>query len=238
MTKAAVLQTLNDQATTILRERIISGQLPPGSRVLEIELADELGISRGTLRAALQQLSFEGLVVQKRFRSTFVASLTANDAYEVYTMRNTLEAMASRAVAARVTDRVRKEISQAITDIRAAVNAKNRVAVVNADYAFHWCIVDLSGHSRLQAAYGLIEAQTRLFLRITSTLDYDLTDILRVHQELVDAILSGDAERAELLARDHNTPDGAKMVEMLKQMEELELSPPLVRPIRRGTAPF
>lgn len=220
MTQAAVLQTLNDQATTILRERIISGALPPGSRVLEIELADELGISRGTLRAALQQLSFEGLVVQKRFRSTFVASLTANDAYEVYTMRNTLEAMASRAVAGRVTDRVRKEISQAIADMRGAVKAKNRAGVVQADYQFHRCIVDLSGHSRLQAAYGLIEAQTRLFLRITATLDYDLTDTLRIHQDLVDAILSGDAERAELLARDHNTQDGTKMVDMLKQMEE------------------
>jgi DNA-binding GntR family transcriptional regulator len=220
LTKAAVLQTLNDQATTILRERIISGELPPGSRILEIELADELGISRGTLRAALQQLSFEGLVVQKRFRSTFVASLTANDAFEIYTMRNTLEAMASRAVAARVTDRARAGLSKAITDMRAAVRDKSRVAVVNADYAFHRCIVDLSGHTRLQAAYGLIDAQTRLFLRITSTLDYDLTNILGIHQELLEAILSGDAERAELLARDHNTPDGAKMTETLKQMEE------------------
>ncbi|MDE2515895.1 MAG: GntR family transcriptional regulator [Rhodospirillales bacterium] len=220
VTQAAVLQTLNDQATTILRERIISGALPPGSRVLEIELAEELGISRGTLRAALQQLSFEGLVVQKRFRSTFVASLTAQDAYEVYTMRNTLEAMAARIVAGRVTDRVRTEISQAIADMRSAAKAKNRVAVVNADYRFHRCIVDLSGHARLQAAYGLIEAQTRLFLRITSTLDYDLTGILQVHQALMEAILSGDGEGAELLARDHNTPDGARMVEMLKQMEE------------------
>jgi DNA-binding GntR family transcriptional regulator len=218
--KIAVLQTLNDQATTILRERIIEGGMSPGSRILEIELAEELGISRGTLRAALQQLGYEGLVVQKRFRSTFVASLTAKDAYEVYTMRNTLEAMASRAVASSVTDKARTELSKAITDMRAAVKAKNRIAAVEADYAFHRSIVDLSGHSRLQAAYGLIEAQTRLFLQITSTLDYNLTNVLQTHQELMDAILSGDADRAELLARDHNTPDGAKMTNMLKQMEE------------------
>jgi DNA-binding GntR family transcriptional regulator len=213
----AVLQTLNDQATTILRARIIDGALPPGSRILEIDLAEEIGISRGTLRAALQQLGYEGLVVQKRFRSTYVASLTARDAYEIYTLRNALEAMAARAVASNVTDDVRTALSKAIATMRSAVKAKKRAGVVEADYAFHRCIVDLSGHSRLQAAYGLIEAQTRLFLRITSTLDYDLTDILQIHQELVEAILSGDADRAELLARDHNTRDGETMTRMLEQ---------------------
>jgi DNA-binding GntR family transcriptional regulator len=218
--RTAVLQTLNDQATTILRKRIIDGVLPPGSRVLEIELAEELGISRGTLRAALQQLGYEGLVVQKRFRSTYVASLTARDAYEVYTLRNALEAMATRAVASKVTDDFRTALSNAIAAMRTAVKARNKAGVVEADYAFHRCIVDFSGHSRLQAAYGVIEAQTRLFLRITSTLNYSLTDILQIHQELVDAILSEDVDRAELLARDHNTPDGEKMTRMLEQMEE------------------
>jgi DNA-binding GntR family transcriptional regulator len=218
--RTAILQTLNDQATTILRGRIVDGDLPPGSRVLEIELAEELGISRGTLRGALQQLGHEGLVVQKRFRSTYVASLTARDAFEVYTLRNALEAMAARAVAANVNDDVRAGLSKAIAAMRTAVNEKNRAAAVEADYAFHRRIVDLSGHSRVQAAYGLIEAQTRLFLRITATLDYGLTGILRIHQELVDAMLSGDANRAETLARDHNTADGERMVAMLQKMEE------------------
>jgi DNA-binding GntR family transcriptional regulator len=221
LAKTAVLQTLNDQATAILRDRIIAGELPPGSRILEIELAEELGISRGTLRAALQQLGHEGLVVQKRFRSTYVTSLTARDAYEVYTLRNTLEAMATRAVALNVTYEARVALSKAMVALRAAVEAKNRAGAVEADYAFHRCIVDLAGHSRLQAAYGLIEAQTRLFLRITSTLDYDLATILTIHEELADAILLGDAARAEALARDHNTPDGEKMTKMLDQMEEV-----------------
>ncbi len=219
MPGTAILQTLNDQASAILRARIVNGDLLPGSRVLEIELAEELGISRGTLRAALQQLGHEGLVVQKRFRSTYVASLTARDAYEIYTLRNALEAMAARAVAANVTDDVRAVLSDAIAAMRTAVHAGNRAGAVEADYAFHRCTVDLSGHSRLRAAYGLIETQTRLFLRITSTFDYGLTGILRIHQDLADAMLSGDADRAELLARDHNTPDGERMVKRLQQME-------------------
>jgi DNA-binding GntR family transcriptional regulator len=219
MAPIVALQTLNDQATTILRNRIIDGALPPGSRILEIELADELGISRGTLRAALQQLGHEGLVVQRKFRSTYVTSLTPRDAHEVYTLRNVLEAMATHAVASRVTQATRATLGNAMAAMRMAVQAKGRAGVVEADYALHRCIVELAGHSRLQAAYGLIEAQTRLFLRITATLDYDLPHILAIHEALTEAILSGDAARAEALARDHNTPDGEKMVQVLERME-------------------
>ncbi len=221
MGQAAVLQTLNDQATDMLRDRIISGELEPGTRVLETELAEELGISRGTLRAALQQLCHEGLVVQKRFRSTYVTSLTAQDAYEVYTLRNTLEAMASAAVARNMTDPARAALSEAIAAMRIAVEARSPADAVEADYALHRRIVELAEHGRLLAAYSRIDAQTRLFLRMTSTLDYDLIEILRIHEDLAGAIMSGDADRAERLARDHNTPDGEKMVRMLQDREEV-----------------
>jgi DNA-binding GntR family transcriptional regulator len=219
LAKSAVLQTLNDQATHILRERIITGELAPGSRILEIELAEELGISRGTLRTALQQLVFEGLLVQRRFKSTYVTALTARDAYEVYTLRNALEAMATRIVASQPGDRVRSEVKKPIDAMRHAADSKNRPGVVEADFAFHRCILQLSGHSRLQAAYSTIEAQTRLFLRVTATLDYNLTMILQVHQDLADAIIAGDVGRAEALAREHNTSDGEKMARMLQQAE-------------------
>ena len=213
------MQTLNDQASAILRARIIAGTLAPGSRILEIELAEELGISRGTLRAALQQLGHEGLVVQKRFRSTSVASLTARDAYEVYTLRNTLEAMATGEVARAPDGSASAVLAAAIAAMRGAVARGDRAAVVEADYAFHRCIFTLAGHSRLQAAYDLIEAQTRLFLRMTSRLDYDLDAILTTHEELASAILSGHAAKAEALARDHNTADGTKMVALLRLAE-------------------
>ena len=66
MSNSELVGTLNDQAAALLRSRIFSGGLTPGTRILEADLADELGLSRGTLRSALQQLGFEGLVVQKR----------------------------------------------------------------------------------------------------------------------------------------------------------------------------
>ena len=79
----------------------VSGELAPGERIIETELAAELGVSRHTLRSALQTLTFEGLLEQSQFKSTHVARPTARDVFETYTLRNALEAMACRLAAER-----------------------------------------------------------------------------------------------------------------------------------------
>ena len=211
---------LNDQATSLLRHRILSGSLSPGHRIVELDLASEFGVSRGTVRAALQQLAFEGLVVQHRFRSTFVASLTSRDAYEIYTLRNALEALAARLAAAQMDDAGRDDLAKALGSMQNAAQTGDRSGVIDADYAIHRQIVRLADHGRLSGQYQLIESQTRIYLRITATLDYDLETVFDIHRDLVEAISCGDAERAESLARNHNTPDGERMVALLKQQEE------------------
>lgn len=219
MAASAALETLNAQVAGILRNRILSGELAPGSRILEVELADELGLSRGTLRTALQQLGFQGLVVQKQFRSTYVASLTSWDAYEIYTLRNTLEAMATRIATKQITAQGRVVLDKAIDDMAAAVRQESRRDVIEADYVFHRSIFEMTGHERLQAHYRLIEPQTRLYLRLILRLNYDLGRILDIHRGYADAIKAGNVELAESLARDHNTPDGERSVAMLRDEE-------------------
>lgn len=218
--KTTAFAGLNDQATSLLRDRILSGALSPGDRIVELDLASEFGVSRGTIRAALQQLAFEGLIVQHRFRSTFVASLTSHDAYEIYTLRNALEAMAARLAAARMDDAGRDALAGVLETMQGAAHAGDRSGVIDADYAIHRRIVDLAGHGRLSGQYQLIESQTRIYLSITATLDYDLGAIIDIHRDLVEAVSRGDAKRAETLARNHNTPDGKRMVALLKQQED------------------
>jgi DNA-binding GntR family transcriptional regulator len=227
MTRSAVLESLNVQATSVLRERILSGDLAPGARVVEVELAEELGISRGTLRAALQQLSFEGLVVQKAFRSTYVASLTSGDVYEIYTLRNALEAMATRISAERITNEGRARLDAVIEATAAAVRSGSFPKVIEADYAFHRCVFEMTRHERLQAHYRMIEPQTRLYMRMfaslnAATLNYDLPQILAIHRDYAEAIKAGDAARAQSLANDHNTVDGERIVALLRSREETQ----------------
>ncbi|MEL3888908.1 GntR family transcriptional regulator [Ferrovibrio sp. MS7] len=218
----SVIGALNDQVTLLLKQRIFSGEMPPGSRVVEVELAQDLGVSRGTLRAALQQLAFEGLIVQKRFHSTFVAALSARDAYEIYTLRNTLEAMAARLAARRIDGRGKAALGAALQVMERAAASGQRGEMIDADYGIHRCIFGLTDHSRLQAEYKLLEGQTQLYLRHTAGLDYDFPEILGIHRALVEAIAAGDDVAAEHLARDHNTPDGEKMVALLRQTETNE----------------
>lgn len=233
MATSPVMGTLNDQTTHLLRDRILSGELLPGARILEIDLARELGVSRGTLRAALQQLGFEGLVVQKRFRSSYVTALTARDCYEIYTLRNTLEAMATQLAAAHISNAGRLLLDASLDVMATAVRQENRSGVVEADYSFHQCIFELTGHARLQAHYKMIEPQTRLYLRLTATLDYDLEYILKIHRDIARSVKDGDVAGAEALARNHNTQDGERMAAMLREAEAAESSEEVGRTSKR-----
>ncbi len=81
----------------------------------------------------------------------------------------------------------------------AAARADDREAMVRADYAFHTAVVELAGHTKLREHYRLLHAQTRLYLNLTATVDYELPEIERVHRALADAIRAGDADLAERL---------------------------------------
>ncbi len=219
MPEVGFVGTLNDQTQAVLRDRILSGAIPAGSRILEVELATELGIGRGTLRSALQQLANEHLVVQNRFRSTYVASATATDVFETYTLRNALESLACRLAARNITDEGRQALTDAIAVMATAVAGDDRAAVVDADYALHRVIIGLAGHGRLAEHYGLIEAQTRLFVTLSSGFGYDLPEVLNVHRAVADAIIAGDEELAAALGGDHNTRDGELITRSLREQE-------------------
>src|SRR5258706_2860212 len=94
---------LEKQAASVLRERILSGEFLPGHRLVESWLAEQLGLSRGTVRAALSDLVHEGLVEQIAYTRWAVPALSAQDAWDVYTLRSALEGLAARLVAEHMT---------------------------------------------------------------------------------------------------------------------------------------
>src|SRR6266566_3155355 len=154
--------TLPQQVTELLRERILSGVYAPGARIVEAELAGELDVSRHTLRSALQILTFEVLLVQDQFKNTHVPLPRSEDVFETYTLRNALEAMACRLAAERAAAFGTADLDATVGRRRAATKAKDRAAMVSADYDFHVAVVDLAGHARLREHYRLLQARTRL----------------------------------------------------------------------------
>jgi DNA-binding GntR family transcriptional regulator len=211
-------KSLERQAADTIREAILSGDFAPGSRFTELSLVSELNLSRGTIRGALQQLSFEGLVTLSPFRGWSVVTLSSADAWEIYTLRNALEGLASRILAERITPSNAAELDRVLDQLVGTVRDARRAKIVEADFNLHRTIIGLSGHSRLKAPYRAIEKQTLMFFVMAGEF-VQLQDYVDLHVELVEAIKSGDAAEAERIASFHNTADGEALVAHLQAME-------------------
>lgn len=207
------------RATEALRHEILSGHITPGSRLVEAELADALGLSRGTVRAAFKDLAADGLIVPAATRGYKVASLTAHDVWEIYTLRNAYESMAARIVATTITKEKAEAITAAFDALKAVVESRDKAIIFEHDGKLHGTILALTEHTRLQESYRILSRQIRFFYVLCSEfMTFD--DYVSSHVDLVDAIIAGDALRAAAIAADHNTADGQAVVEKLQAQEE------------------
>lgn len=197
-------QSLEWQAADVLREQILKGDLAPGSRLIETRLAEQLSLSRGTIRTALHQLTHEGLVTQVLHKGWTVQTLSLQDTWELYTLRNVLESFAAQLLAQAVTAEKSILLQSALTDLADTVLEGDVKKIAEADFALHKTIIELSGHKRLQAQYKLIEHQIRLSITSCDSLFPDLSEITAQHEKLVEAICSRNVSLAEKVAREHS----------------------------------
>lgn len=211
-------RSLDVQAADIIREEILTGALAPGCRLLEIELAERFNLSRGTIRSALQQLTYEGLVVQFPYRGCAVAGLSSQDAWELYTLRSALEGLAAQLAAEAITSNKVDILNAALQQLVKAAKKGSWKDFADADFALHKTIIQLSGHRRLQEQYKIVEQQIRLYITSCNALYPSLDELLEEHEQLVKAICSGNATVAEQIAKGHNA-DGKALVEHLQALE-------------------
>lgn len=198
MNKAALVQkrSLEDQAADLLRQDIVDGQLPPGTRLVEKTLAAEYGLSRGTIRIALQKLGAEGLLTQIPYAGWSVAELDETDLWELNTLRGALEGLAAKLAAERITVSGAARLREAHQRLLTFSEAGDRQAVTRGDLALHQVIIEIAGHKRLAQQYRLIENQI-LSAIATENQTVDPAGVGKSHDALVAAICEGNAEQAE-----------------------------------------
>jgi DNA-binding GntR family transcriptional regulator len=211
--------SLDQQAANLLREQMISGRLKAGDKLVESQLASDFGVSRGTMRIALRKLAVEGLIQQVPFSWWIVAPLSAKDAWELYTLRASLEGLAASLAAERKDAASRRRIRSAFDALKAACATGDYARVTEADLTLHRTIVEVTGHERLLAHWRLIEQQTRVFLASSNALLQDIRDIADEHQAIVNAILGGQPKAAERHAQALFLKDGADLVRHLDAKE-------------------
>jgi DNA-binding GntR family transcriptional regulator len=190
-----------------VRNLIVHGKLAPGSRVVEAELAERLGVSRTPMRAALHRLQQEGYIrissgSGSKAKLT-VAPLTQEDARELYAIVGHLEGLAARATSQLEPER-RGEVTQALKEVneqlsqQAAAGRGEPNTIFDLDISFHDRIVDAGAGPRLQALHSAIKPQTERYWRLyTSSILDQLGLSVGEHLAIIDAIEGGDADAAE-----------------------------------------
>lgn len=215
-------RSLDRQAADWIRDAIFSGDLAPGSRLTEIALAKQIGLSRSTVRAGMQRLASEGLLIQHAYTGWEVVSLSAEDAWELYTLRSNLEGMASKLAAASIDDAGRKKLREALAELKSAIADSDRRRIAEADLTFHKTVVALSGHRRLIVQYGLISDPVMLYILMTTKLMEYSEAIYAEHEHMASAILQGDTAEAEKLAHDYAQMHGERLVNVLQAQGEFQ----------------
>ena len=217
-----VKHSMGAQAVDTLREAIISGNLSTGARITEIQLAQEMDLSRATVRAALHQLAKEGLTTLVPYTGWTVITLTPKDVWELYTLRSSLERLAAQLVASALNSRKRETIRTCFARLERGCVSANKRVVAEADFAFHKAIIDLSEHARLKDQYEVIERQIRIYIRSSDALVENGEAIIEQHRPIAQAILAGDVEEAGRLSEAHNMTEGKKLTTYLLSLDSTE----------------
>jgi GntR family transcriptional regulator of gluconate operon len=187
----------------VLRQRIVSGALTPGQRLVEQDIASEFGISRGPVRSALTELNRLGLVVVNPRRGTEVMAFGASDVQELYELREALEVLALRRaynVPPQVIERLRQNMDRAAA---ARVDADFATSV-EADLEFHRELCHLSANRRLVAAWETQAEQIRAVISAAQRVGGELVlPVLNEHNAIFQALSAGEPELAQEALRRH-----------------------------------
>ncbi len=196
-------QPLREVVCESLREAIRSGVLQPGERLMEIQLAEELGVSRTPVREAVRKLELEGYVIMMPRRGTYVADLSIRDINEVFEIRTSLESLASGLAAERITEEELERLQRLLVSIGTNINNGDMEQIVATDTEFHELLYQASRNQRLVGIISNLREQLTRFRTTSMSFPGRLTATLEEHREIVEAIAQGDVRAARKAAELH-----------------------------------
>ena len=154
-------QPLREVVCETLRDAIRKGVLAPGERLMEIQLAEELGVSRTPVREAIRKLELEGYVIMMPRRGTYVANLSIRDVNEVFEIRTSLDSLASGLAAERITDEELEHLQRLLVSIGEYIEEGDMDKIVETDMEFHDLLYQASRNSRLVGIIFNLREQDR-----------------------------------------------------------------------------
>ncbi|MBP2643921.1 MAG: rspR 3 [Firmicutes bacterium] len=205
-----------------LREAIVNEILKPGERLMEIQLAEELGVSRTPVREAIRRLELEGFLVTVPRRGTYVSNLSIKDVNEVFEIRTALDVLAAELAAERITEEELEHMERLLVQISEYIDNGNVDKVVDADSEFHDILYQASRNDRLVGIINNLREQFTRFRTMSMGYPGRLKNTLEEHRRLVEAIAQRDSDLAKEYAREHM--ENAEQI-LLNEMSERRREP-------------
>ena len=194
---------LRDVVFNTLREAILKGELRPGERLMEIQLAQRLGVSRTPIREAIRKLELEGLVLMVPRKGAEVAKITEKSMQDVLEVRRALEALAIQLACERITKEEISLLENNAKEFEMASRTRDRVVMAEADQAFHTVIYDATKNDRLIYILNNLREQMYRY-RLEYLKDEKIhATILKEHEEIVRTVKTRKAEDAVVAISTH-----------------------------------
>ena len=187
---------LRDVVFKTLRQGLLTGELKPGERLMEIHLANKLGVSRTPIREAIRKLELEGLVTMIPRRGAEVAQITEKSMKDVLEVRKVLDNLSVELACERITEEEKEQLKNACVDFEEAVKTGDFAMIAKTDVAFHDIIVAATRNIRLsQMVNNLAEQMYRYrFEYIKDSTQH--ARLVQEHEEICKGIVEGDKEKA------------------------------------------
>jgi DNA-binding GntR family transcriptional regulator len=192
---------LGDVAYEEVRKRIVSGDFPMGSRLNEVRLASDLGVSRAPVREAVRRLAEEGLVTEQPHIGAVVREIDASSLIDLYNVRAAIEPLAIRLATRRRMDT--KPLRTLIRRMAAAAESNDFSLVARHELEFHSTITESSGNRVLIQIFRGLQGQVLMGLALDDSGYPNLEEVAVEHEPLIEAIESGNEGRAAQLMQRH-----------------------------------
>ncbi|NLP43336.1 MAG: GntR family transcriptional regulator [Peptococcaceae bacterium] len=197
-----------------LREAIINGVLEPGERLMEIQLAEELGVSRTPIREAIRKLELEGFVVMTPRKGAYVAGVSYKDIKDVFEIRAALEGLAAGLAAEKITD---EELEQLERVLHYEKEPDNLEDMIQSDTDFHALLYKASRNEKLIGILGNLREQIQRYRATSLAVPGRVRYAIAEHRDIVDAIARHDVKEAQALATAHIETAANIMFEAMRE---------------------
>ena len=215
---------LRDVVFNTLRRAILTGELKPGERLMEIHLANRLGVSRTPIREAIRKLELEGLVIMIPRRGAEVAGITEKSLKDVLEVRRALDALSVELACDRITQEDTNRLLEACAVFERAVREGDASVIASADVALHDIIVEATGNKRLQQLVNNLSEQMYRFRFVYIREESRHDNLIAEHREIYEAIVSRDKKRAAEAARLHIDNQERSIIRQIRLENEERLN--------------